>query len=67
MTRFTCGNHICAFRDLLVLHVTLLQDGGHQSEVPGRHTDVHVDVDGHLFITLRAPEIDLQMAPKPNT
>lgn len=50
-----------------MLNVTLLQDGVHHVEVDGRHTDVHVNVNGHLLSALRAPEVDLQMAPKPNT
>lgn len=54
-------------RHLLVLHLSLLQDGVHHIEVHGRHMDVHINVNGHLFRTLRAPEIDLQMTPKPNT
>lgn len=48
-------------------HVILLQDGVHHIQVHGRHTDVHVNVDGHQLSALGPPEVDLQMAPKSNT
>lgn len=62
-----CFYFASSSRDVLVLHVMLLQDGVHHIHVHGRHMDVHINVDGHQFSTVRAPEIDLQMAPKPNT
>lgn len=53
--------------DLLVLHVTLMQEGVHHIKVHGGHMDVNIDVDGHRLSTLGAPEVNLQMAPKTNT
>ena len=53
--------------DLLVLHVVLVQDGGHDVQVHGRNMDVHIDVDGHQLGVLGPPEVHLQMAPKSNT
>lgn len=52
---------------LLVLHAALTQGGVHEGEVPGGHTDVHIDVDSHQLRAVRAPEVHLQVAPKPNT
>lgn len=49
-----------------MLHATLLQLGEHYVEVHGRHTDVHINVDGHLLGALGVPEVDLQMAAKFN-
>lgn len=49
-----------------MLHVTLLQAGVHYSKVPGRHMEVHIDINGHHFNILRAPEIELQ-TPKPKS
>lgn len=53
--------------DLRVLNATLLQDGVHHIEVDGRHTDVHINVNGHQLSAVGAPEVDLEMAPKTNT
>lgn len=50
--------------DLLMLYVALPQHGVHYVEVLGWYVDVHIDVDGHLLSALRAPHVDLQMAPK---
>lgn len=43
-----------------MLQVTLLQAGVHYIKVPGRHMDVYIDINGHHFNILRAPEIELQ-------
>lgn len=48
-------------------HAALTQGGVHDGEVPGGHPNVHIDVDRHQLRAVRAPEVHLQMAPKPNT
>lgn len=50
-----------------MLYVILLQDGVYHIQVDGRHMDVHINTDGHQLRALGAPEVELQMAPKPNT
>lgn len=48
-------------------HAALTQGGVHDGEVSGGHPNVHIDVDRHQLRAVRAPEVHLQMAPKPNT
>lgn len=49
--------------DLLILHVTLLQNGVHYIMVHCRHMDIHINVNGNQVSALGLPEVDLQMAP----
>lgn len=50
-----------------MLHVTLIKDGIDHGGVGSGNVDVHIDVNGHLLSTLRAPEINLQRAPDTNS
>lgn len=59
--------HISFFCDLLMIHITLLQDGVHHIKVHCRDMNVHINVNSHQLRVLRLPEVDLQMAPNSNT
>lgn len=50
---------ICLSCDVLVLHVTLLQNGVHHIKVHCRYVDVHIFSDGHQLRAFRPPEVDL--------